>query len=84
MLNLRLLANVHIDLRRFIIYNVFEFAFWFYLGSVAHVVEKILNHISGTFSGIVAVYNQYGYDREKREALNKWAAQVIGISKQVS
>lgn len=31
MMNRRLLAKVHIDLRRFIIYNVFEFAFWFYL-----------------------------------------------------
>jgi integrase len=44
-----------------------------------YVVEKILNHISGTFSGVLGVYNQYGYDREKREALNKWADYVIGL-----
>lgn len=31
MMNLRLQANVHIDLRKFILYNVIEFAFWFYL-----------------------------------------------------
>lgn len=44
-----------------------------------YVVEKILNHVSGTFSGVLGVYNQYGYDREKREALNKWAEYVIGL-----
>lgn len=44
-----------------------------------YVVEKILNHVSGTFSGVLGVYNQYGYDREKREALNKWADYVIGL-----
>ncbi len=42
-----------------------------------HVIEKILNHVSGTISGVVAVYNQYGYDREKRDALNKWATYVM-------
>jgi len=31
MMKRRLLADVHIDLRKFIIYNVIEFAFWFYL-----------------------------------------------------
>ena len=44
-----------------------------------YVVEKILNHVSGTFAGVLGVYNQYGYDREKREALNKWADYVIGL-----
>ncbi len=37
-----------------------------------HVVEKVLNHVSGTISGVAAVYNRYGYDAEKREALTKW------------
>lgn len=37
-----------------------------------HVVEKILNHISGTISGVAAVYNRYGYDAEKRDALDRW------------
>ncbi|MDP7142064.1 MAG: site-specific integrase [Alphaproteobacteria bacterium] len=45
-----------------------------------YVVEKVLNHVSGTFAGVLGVYNQYGYDREKREALNKWAEYVIGLS----
>ncbi|MDP7223355.1 MAG: site-specific integrase [Alphaproteobacteria bacterium] len=44
-----------------------------------YVVEKVLNHVSRTFSGVHAIYNRYGYDREKREALNKWAEYVIGL-----
>lgn len=41
-------------------------------GIAPHVVEKVLNHISGTISGVAAVYNRYGYDAERREALDKW------------
>lgn len=37
-----------------------------------YVVEKILNHVSGSFAGVAGVYNRYGYDTEKREALEKW------------
>lgn len=37
-----------------------------------HVVEKVLNHISGTISGVAAVYNRYAYDPEKRDALEGW------------
>lgn len=39
-----------------------------------HVVEKVLNHISGTISGVAAVYNRYGYDAERREALDEWGS----------
>lgn len=42
------------------------------MGIVPHVVEKVLNHISGTISGVAAVYNRYGYDAEKRDALTQW------------
>lgn len=50
-------------------------------GVAPHVVEKVLNHISGTISGVAAVYNRYGYDAEKREALDKWASVVSDITK---
>ncbi len=43
-------------------------------GVAPHVVEKVLNHISGTISGVAAVYNRYGYDAEKRAALDAWGA----------
>lgn len=45
-----------------------------------HVVEKILNHVSGTFSGVAGVYNRYGYDDEKREALNLWDAHIKNLT----
>ncbi len=43
-----------------------------------HVVEKILNHRTGVISGVAAVYNRYGYETEKREALERWAAHIAG------
>ncbi|WP_281256531.1 site-specific integrase [Novosphingobium guangzhouense] len=42
------------------------------LGVAPHVIEKVLNHISGTISGVAAVYNRYGYDAERRDALEAW------------
>ena len=41
-----------------------------------HVIEKVLNHISGSISGVALVYNRYGYNAEKRDALDKWGEQV--------
>lgn len=49
------------------------------LGIAPHVVEKILNHSSGTISGVAAVYNRYGYEVEKRNALNRWADQLVDL-----
>lgn len=43
------------------------------LGVTPHVVEKILNHSSGTISGVAAVYNRHGYENEKKEALYQWS-----------
>lgn len=37
-----------------------------------HVIEKILNHMTGTISGVAAVYNRYEYADEARDALNEW------------
>lgn len=39
------------------------------IGIAPHVVEKVLNHASGTISGVAAVYNRHGYADEKRRAL---------------
>lgn len=51
-------------------------------GVAPHVVEKVLNHISGTISGVAAVYNRYGYDTEKRDALNGWGAHLAQLDDQ--
>lgn len=41
-----------------------------------HVTEKILNHISGTVSGVAAVYNRYSYMDEMVEAMGKYDTQL--------
>lgn len=41
-----------------------------------HVVEKILNHVSGTFGGVAGVYNRFGYLNEMRQALDDWDKHV--------
>ncbi|RLJ60734.1 site-specific recombinase XerD [Litoreibacter meonggei] len=39
------------------------------LGTPIHVTEKLLNHISGTISGVAAVYNRHSYLDEMRAAV---------------
>ena len=46
------------------------------LGIALPVIEKVLNHTSGTFRGIVGVYQRHSYADEKRAALDRWAAHV--------
>lgn len=49
-------------------------------GVAPHVVEKVLNHVSGTISGVALVYNRYGYTDEKRAALNGWGSILNDIA----
>ena len=46
------------------------------LGVNLPVIEKILNHVSGSFGGIVGVYNRHSFNEEKRAALGLWADHV--------
>ena len=46
------------------------------LGITMPVVEKILNHTSGSFRGVAAVYQRHDYREEKRLALQAWGAHV--------
>ena len=39
------------------------------LGTPIHVTEKLLNHVSGTVSGVAAVYNRHTYLDEMRETV---------------
>jgi integrase len=50
------------------------------LGVSVAVVEKVLNHISGTFGGIVGVYQHHDFHSEKRHALNLWADHVATLT----
>jgi integrase len=49
------------------------------LGISLPVIEKCLNHISGTFSGIVSVYQKHTFSDEKRAAFDIWAAFVADL-----
>jgi integrase len=44
------------------------------LGVALPTVEKILNHTSGSFGGVVGVYQRHSFADEKRQALETWAA----------
>lgn len=49
------------------------------LGVRLEVTEAVLNHVSGTRSGIVGVYQRYDWLEEKRDALELWAQHVTGL-----
>jgi integrase len=49
------------------------------LNVAPHVVEKILNHQSGTIRGVAAIYNRHAYLDERRAALALWAETVAGM-----
>jgi integrase len=46
------------------------------LGVNLPVIERVLNHVSGSFAGIVGVYQRHEFAEEKRAALEKWAEHV--------
>jgi integrase len=48
-------------------------------GVPPHVVERILNHRTGTFRGVAGVYNRFGYLPEMRGALELWAVHVMQL-----
>jgi len=54
------------------------------LGTPIHVTEKLLNHISGTQSGIVGVYQRHSYAPEMREAIEKWEKCLTALLAQTS
>jgi len=49
------------------------------LGVGLPVIEKVLNHVSGSFAGVVGIYQRHDFTGEKRAALEKWAAHVESI-----
>jgi integrase len=49
------------------------------LGIQLPVIEKVLNHTSGTFRGVVGVYQRHSFSDEKRAALDAWASFVRTI-----
>jgi integrase len=49
------------------------------LGINLPVIEKVLGHASGSFAGIVGVYQKHSFADEKRNALDAWGALVADL-----
>ena len=50
------------------------------LGVQPHIIEAVLNHVSGHRAGVAGTYNRAAYAAEKKAALEKWAAHVKRIT----
>jgi len=42
-------------------------------------IERCLNHVSGSFAGIVGVYQRHSFSDEKRHAFERWGAHVADL-----
>ena len=51
------------------------------LGVAPHVADKVLNHQTGTISGVAAVYQRHEFLAERRDALDRWGAHVTGLQR---
>ena len=50
------------------------------LGFQPHVIERVLNHVSGAQGGLVGVYQRHEYKQERRHAIMAWGARVAELS----
>jgi len=50
------------------------------LGVLPHVIEAVLNHVSGHKAGIAGIYNRAVYAAEKAQALTLWANHIAAIT----
>ena len=51
------------------------------IGVQPHVIEAVLNHVSGHKGGIAGIYNRAQYSAEKAQALARWDEHVSAIIK---
>src|SRR4029078_12900062 len=49
------------------------------LNIAPHVVDKILNHVSGSIHGVAAVYNRFEYLGTRRAALEAWGRHIDNL-----
>ena len=62
------------DIRRSVVTHLHERGF-----AQPHVVEAIVNHVSGHQSGVAGVYNKARYPAERRRALDLWAQHIVAL-----
>jgi integrase len=61
------------DLRRTVVTGMAD------IGIAPHVVESVVNHLSGHKAGVAGVYNKSTYPSEVRAALEAWGSHVMEI-----
>lgn len=49
------------------------------LGVQPHVIEAVLNHVSGHKAGVAGIYNRSTYAVEKRAALDLWGSRIATL-----
>jgi integrase len=49
------------------------------LGFQPHVIERVLNHVSGAQGGLVGVYQRHEYREERRNTILAWGDHVLNI-----
>ena len=64
------------DLRRSFVTHVSQLGF-----APPHVVEAIVNHVSGHRAGVAGIYNHATYATEGRQAMEAWARQLSDLVK---
>jgi integrase len=50
------------------------------LGIQPHIIEAVLNHVSGHKAGVAGIYNRARYEGEMRSALQRWADHLDQIT----
>ena len=50
------------------------------IGVQPHIIEAVLNHVSGHKAGVAGIYNRSSYEREVRNALAAWADHLHAIA----
>jgi integrase len=61
------------DIRRSVVTHMAE------IGVLPHVIEEVVNHVSGHKGGVAGVYNKAAYAAEKKAALERWALHLAGV-----
>jgi integrase len=64
-------AWVHHDIRRSVATGMAN------IGIQPHVIEAILNHVSGHKSGVAGIYNLASYEKEKAQAVALWDEHLL-------
>jgi integrase len=61
------------DLRRTVATKMAE------IGIAPHIIEAVLNHVSGHKHGVAGIYNRAAYEPQKQHALAVWADHLLAI-----